>query len=644
MSSPGTPRDFVIRQNYSDEPSALASMGSSFLEPIIEGDENSKESSMRKKSQQNWPPAMNINLPGGSMVSQDTENGLEERDYDRNPTQLYILLQARSWEEAINRVDKFPHEAKVWIFRKESDGRGLRWRLLPLHASIIFKAPVEVVESIITVFSEAAKECDDQNSLPIHLAYKRGASASTYRILLESFPGCLDVKDAKGRTPRDLARKGSGPRHVEFVYALKIHATTRELAREEARAEEEQKFKVKLEGEQKAYTEKLEKVREANRIEIEKMEKKIKNLEEDVEVSQSITKSLNENISELQSQLRHHQEAESSLARQLAEKNAEIEESKRKASPEQERMQEELKRLAVQITDLKQQVNKLLLEKEILNKSLESVVESTEWEKRKLEKKIEEQRRTIEALKQAARKSEAEKEKLRAELREKEDKERDLSETIENLETQLKCRKLSTDEAAEAVRKCQINLKGEVDVLKDSNNRMSNQLKSVATFLGEMKEEQVAIVHQAAEHEKQMEVFVMEHARILEELEEQNKRDSDAQKSRELIAALLKVQEEEMARNLKAREKIQHAISLQSARIEDAASGRQALVKSTEKIGHHLEANLNSVLATVPHASADEESIQDVTPTSHASHCWSKASTRGVSDSENEIPTIKVEQ
>jgi len=143
------------------------------------------------------------------------------------------------------------------------------------------------------------------------------------------------------------------------------------------------------------------------------MEKKRKSLEEDVEVSQSITERLNENIAELQSQLKHHQEAKSSLVRQLAEKDDEAGDSRRKSFQEKERMKEELKGLAGEIADLKQQLSKLLLEKDILNKSFESVVESTELEKRKLEKKIEEQRRTIEALKQAALKSEIEKEKLR---------------------------------------------------------------------------------------------------------------------------------------------------------------------------------------------------------------------------------------
>lgn len=144
-TSDSAPKNVVIRQNQSDEPSALGSANSSFLEPIIEGDEEntSKESSKdKKRSQDKTTPAMDTSGSGGSrgsLISRDTDDGIDERDYDRNPTQLYTLLQGRSWEDAITRVEKYPHEVKIWIYRKELEGEGVRWRLLPLHASVIFK-------------------------------------------------------------------------------------------------------------------------------------------------------------------------------------------------------------------------------------------------------------------------------------------------------------------------------------------------------------------------------------------------------------------------------------------------------------------------------------------------------------------------
>lgn len=556
---------------------------------------------------------------------------MEERDYDKNPTQLYTSLQSLKWEDVIKRIETNPEEAKIWIYRTEVDGIGLRWRLLPIHASIIFKAPVEVVESVITVYSEAAKQCDDQQSLPIHLAYKRGASASTYRVLLDAYPGSIDVKDAKGRTPRDLAKAGSGPRHVEFVYALKVHMASRKLAREEARTEEEKKFAMKLQDAQKTHQEQLEAMRQKNHEEIEKMENKIKNLEHDVELSQSVSKTLNKDLAELQAKLKQHQDSEADLTRRLSERNVEVEESCRVKSTNEEELELELKRLSGQIADTKQNISKLLFEKEILSKSLESVVESTEWEKQKLEKKIEEQRRTIEALQFVAQKTEAEKEELQVKLEKKEEEERNLNETIENLETQLKTWNTNANELAETTKNQIENLESERDVLKESNNRMSSQLQSVATFLGDMKEEQVAIVDQAAEHEKEMEAVAKEHVRILSEIEEQQKQDMEAQQQRLLLAALIQAQEEEMARNVKARQMIQEAITVQSNRIERAAMHRQDLVTNAQKVRIKVEARLSAVMPTTSGKPLEDgDSLHDVAASSsHASFYLTQSSVIG---------------
>lgn len=618
-----SPRNLIIRQTNSDEPSALASVSSSYLEAIPEGEEEDKSHDSKEKHNGRGHADFDVDQ---ARESKDDEY---ERDYDKSPTILYTLLQGRQWEDAINRIEARPGEAKIWIYRKETDGTCLRWRLLPLHASIIFKAPVEVVESIITVFPEAAKMCDDQDSLPIHLAYKRGASASTYRVLLECYPECIDEKDAKGRTPRELARTGCGPRHVEFVYALKVHQAGREMAREEARVEEEKKFKVKLEDATKSHEERLEKIRQKNQIQIEGLEKKIKSLEEDVEVNQSVSKTLNENIEELQKQLKSQKETEALLRQQIAYKNSELGESRRKKkSANEERMELEIKQMGSKIADLKQEINKLLLEKEILNKSLEAVVESTEWEKRKLEKKIEEQRKTIEALTHAVRKSDAEKSKLRDELEQKEAQERDLSETIENLETQLNSRNADVDQAVKDNRAKLESLENERDVLRESNNNMSSQLKSVATFLDEMKEEQIAIVDQAADHEREMEAVTKEHARILEEIEEQQKRDIEAQQGRLMLAALLQAQEQEMARNVKARKMVQDAIAVQTQRIHSASSKRQDLVTGAQKVGRHVEERLKVVFSSMPnkpgHTTEDADSLHDVAGSSHASFYWSQ--------------------
>jgi len=128
--------------------------------------------------------------------------------------------------------------------RKESNGK-LRWRMLPLHAALMFQAPFGVVEALLEAHPAAAAAKDDQGMLPLHLALRNfgstnielssskkmksssgsksrsssgnspsqqttssaSSSASTNDLwqileeLLTVFPAAVFSKDRKGRTP-----------------------------------------------------------------------------------------------------------------------------------------------------------------------------------------------------------------------------------------------------------------------------------------------------------------------------------------------------------------------------------------------------------------------------------------------------------
>ena len=66
------------------------------------------------------------------------------RDFDDNPTDLYRFIQMKRWARVVEVVKKSPEDAKIWIFRTEEDGVGLRWRLLPLHAALIVSSRQEL--------------------------------------------------------------------------------------------------------------------------------------------------------------------------------------------------------------------------------------------------------------------------------------------------------------------------------------------------------------------------------------------------------------------------------------------------------------------------------------------------------------------
>jgi hypothetical protein len=165
-----------------------------------------------------------------------------ECDYDVLPTELYKLLEYKQWNKMVHRFEAeelcendedddeqqqqgrslLTFQCRVWIVRKESNGK-LKWRILPLHAAMIFQAPVEVVEYILEAFPYAAQCKDDRGMLPLHLAFrnileccssnnnnnnKSSTSSLTTTTTLEiieelltAYPEAIWTRDRKGRTP-----------------------------------------------------------------------------------------------------------------------------------------------------------------------------------------------------------------------------------------------------------------------------------------------------------------------------------------------------------------------------------------------------------------------------------------------------------
>lgn len=129
-----------------------------------------------------------------------------ECDYDINPTELYQIIESKNWGHIQNFFDlqdpeKIKKEAATWVTRKEANGK-LRWRLLPIHAAIIFQSPSSIIEKLLRECQEAARAKDDQGMLPLHLAFRTKHTCwATMEELLTSYPQAIFVKDRKGRTP-----------------------------------------------------------------------------------------------------------------------------------------------------------------------------------------------------------------------------------------------------------------------------------------------------------------------------------------------------------------------------------------------------------------------------------------------------------
>jgi ankyrin repeat protein len=142
-----------------------------------------------------------------------------EADYDRNPTKLYGYIENKQWDAALRRLQQHPDEAKTWVSRRESNGK-TRWRLLPLHAVCIFRAPLSFMEALIQTYEEAPQLPDDQGMLPVHLACRNGASKGVVLTLLAAFPHSIQYKDRKGRTLHDLVANSSSTNKESVLKAL----------------------------------------------------------------------------------------------------------------------------------------------------------------------------------------------------------------------------------------------------------------------------------------------------------------------------------------------------------------------------------------------------------------------------------------
>lgn len=259
------------------------------------------------------------------------EEETDEREFDKNPTVLYALVQKKLWKETIDRAQSNPKEARAFISRKEKDGK-IRWRLLPLHAAIVFKAPEDVIEVLLTSYPKASEAKDDQGMLPLHLAFRNGASAGIVNLLLMAFPQSVDMPDRKNRVPLTLAKASSSPNRDLYITALEKGTSYYSVAalassRDRIVAEQKEVFEARLEHKVKLHEiamSAMEDAAEESRKEIQDVV-----LEKEAELAKLHENSqiLVDHVASLEAQMNTRSDTE----RFLATKIAKLEEKARKS-------------------------------------------------------------------------------------------------------------------------------------------------------------------------------------------------------------------------------------------------------------------------------------------------------------------------
>jgi len=144
-----------------------------------------------------------------------------EVDYDEGATDLYKRIEGKDWDGAMARLETHPIEAKTWISRRENNSPKIRWRLLPIHATCIFRSPLALMEALIKANPDGPQMKDDQGMLPVHLACRNGASKGVVLTLLNAFPESIAVKDRKGRVPLSLVEASTSQNKEAVIVAMK---------------------------------------------------------------------------------------------------------------------------------------------------------------------------------------------------------------------------------------------------------------------------------------------------------------------------------------------------------------------------------------------------------------------------------------
>lgn len=169
--------------------------------------------------------------PPISSMSKDEMTASTERlcDYDTNATALYEMLESSNWVAARDRCKTHPEEVRTWIVRKDKSLK-VRWKLLPLHAAIIFQAPTFLISTILGKYASAASRQDDQGMLPLHLAFRhKQDDEDLLELLLVQNPKAVMTRDRRDRVPLEHGREVQFTAKMMRLYADATVAASRAL-------------------------------------------------------------------------------------------------------------------------------------------------------------------------------------------------------------------------------------------------------------------------------------------------------------------------------------------------------------------------------------------------------------------------------
>ena len=545
-----------------------------------------------------------------------TPTSTKECDFDKDPTQLYLATQAKDWALALAKSQESPHEARIWVSRKESNGK-LRWRLLPLHAAIIFKAPESVVEAFLSAYPKGAECKDDQGMLPLHLAFRNGSTEGIVNLLLVAYPQSIDIQDRKGRIPLFLAQASTSPNRDAFMralergptyYAVAAAATERAAVTAELRAI----FDAKLIEIKSVHTEEMTGIVQEAKETKEKLELRLEELEVELKKTHETSQVLVDHVNSLDAQLSSRSDTERFLATKIATLDSSLKEVTVKKDESESVLLTENQQIKAENEDNKLKISELearCAELSIKLAEVEPAYLELQLTKEKMNKKHTE---AYEKLEFDCAVSQANAAVLEAQLKKKIEIEHSLASQVSLLAARLA---ESASESA-SFRSTQTRnirkLEVERDSLYGAVEDLTKRLQNVAKALDTMSEEQEVIVHATAMHEATMAAAATEHAKILSDAKRHDDLLRKADQEREEIKKTLIRQEEEVLRSTAEREVIANAMKAQEEHFSISMIQRNAIVTNVTKQRQSIRCLIEGELGVIPHVLSEDENLVDV--------------------------------
>lgn len=166
-----------------------------------------------------FDPTLDGDLPEVSLVLSDSRKKLFTLNLSSGDNSFYEMIKKAEWENVLAHLERFPDSCHKWFIKLNGEDKIL-WRVLPLHAAVIYGAPESVVRELLLVYRDGAKCQDDAGLLPLHFALNVGSSVGVVTLLILAFRESVFVRDNKGMLPMDIVRRSSAAHKDGYLFSL----------------------------------------------------------------------------------------------------------------------------------------------------------------------------------------------------------------------------------------------------------------------------------------------------------------------------------------------------------------------------------------------------------------------------------------